>query len=69
MNKSLIKKYLDTAFLMEEANPQSLIATEKIIKDSGKENKKAMEDVEKEMKELQKKKKKQEIEKLYQSRR
>ncbi len=54
MNKSLIKKYLDTTFLMEEANPQSLIATEKIIKDSGKENKKAMKDVEKKMKDYTK---------------
>jgi hypothetical protein len=54
MNKSLIKKYLDATFLMEEANPQSLIATEKIIKDSGKENKKAMKDVEKKMKDYTK---------------
>ena len=54
MNKSLIKKYLDATFLMEEANPQSLIATKKIIKDSGKENKKAMKDVEKKMKDYTK---------------
>ena len=47
MNKSLIKKYLDSTFLMEESKPKGLTATEKVQKDAGKENKAAMKDVEK----------------------
>lgn len=54
MNKSLIKKYLDSTFLMEESKPKGLTATEKVQKDSGKENKAAMKDVEKKMKEFTK---------------
>jgi len=54
MNKSLIKKYLDSTFLMEESKPKGLTATEKVQKDSGKENKAAMKDVEKKMKDFTK---------------
>ena len=47
--KGLIKKYLDTTFLTEDKEPKGLKLTKDILKQSGKDNKAAMNDVKKSM--------------------